>query len=63
MEIIIEWLSNNYEWLFGGIGVAFLTFFIRFFEKKGYLSIKQKQKSKNNSSNIQIGNINKIKDE
>lgn len=30
----MEWLQNNYQWIFGGIGVAAVGWLIHFFSKK-----------------------------
>lgn len=57
----IDWLSQNYEWVFGGIGVAAIAGLIGFFQKKTSVSIKQKQKAGDNSTNLQIGQINEKK--
>lgn len=52
----MEWLSQNKDWIFSGVGVFFLGLVFAFFQKsKGKKRIKQKQKSGSNSTNIQIG--------
>ena len=55
----MEWIKENYKWIFDGIGVFVIsTIIYSFFSKKGNsLSIKQKQKSGDNSKNSQIGQI------
>ena len=50
MEQIIELLSNNYEWVFSGIGVFILG--LLFYKR----NLTQKQKSGDGSVNIQSGN-------
>ena len=62
MESIIDFFKNNYEWIFGGIGVAGIAGLVKIFWKKpSDVSIRQKQKSGDNSSNIQVGQINEKK--
>ncbi|MCG3697735.1 hypothetical protein [Aliarcobacter butzleri] len=57
MDIIIDWISKHYEWIFSGIGVFLISLF---FLKKGN---RQNQKSGNNSTNIQVGGDLNIKDD
>lgn len=62
MEKILNWVKDNYEWLFGGIGATIVTGLIGFLLKKNNgISIKQNQKSRDNSTNTQIGQINNDK--
>jgi len=49
----MEWIMNNKEWIFSGIGVAIISLIIGLFLKKK--STKMKQKSGDSSINIQIG--------
>lgn len=50
----MEWIVNNVEWIFSGIGVAVASLlFGVFFKKRSRLS--QKQSSGSNSVNIQSG--------
>ncbi|MBU1705968.1 hypothetical protein KKG19_04580 [Patescibacteria group bacterium] len=64
MESIIDFFKSNYEWIFGGIGVATIAGLIKIFWKKPTnVDIRQKQKSGNNSTNIQVGQINEEKNE
>ena len=52
----MEWIINNKEWIFSGIGVAVVSLIIGLFLKqKPIQSTKMEQKSGNNSTNIQIG--------
>jgi hypothetical protein len=52
----MEWLINNNEWVFSGIGVFALGIIYTFFKKsKKQKSINMKQNSGDNSSNIQVG--------
>jgi len=52
----MDWIVENKEWIFSGIGVFVLGFVISIFARKGkQKSIKMKQKSGSNSTNIQIG--------
>jgi len=61
---MIDFFKNNYEWIFGGIGVATIAGLIKiFWQKPPGLSITQKQKSGHNSTNTQIGQINEEKNE
>jgi len=57
----MEWIINNKEWLFSGIGVFTVSTIIGFmFNKKN--STKQTQKSGKNSTNYQSGRDIIIKD-
>ena len=49
---IIEWICNNIEWIFSGIGTTILTAFLgyKFFSKS---HVQQKQKAGNNSKQYQ----------
>jgi hypothetical protein len=49
----MNWIIQNKEWLFSGIGVLIITLFIKKSSKPK--KIKQKQKSGANSTNIQVG--------
>lgn len=54
----MDWIVENKEWIFSGIGVFVLGLVISIFARKGKVkqkSIKMKQKSGSNSTNIQIG--------
>ncbi len=51
----MEWIWNNKEWVFSGIGVFIIGLIITLFIKKNSKKITQKQKSGNNSTNFQIG--------
>lgn len=54
MESIIEFLKNNYDWLFSGILSSLIFFFLG--QKVGYeKAINQKQKIGNNGVGIQVG--------
>jgi len=55
MEQILDFFSNNYEWIFSGIGVFLISFFL-IRKSKG-----QKQKVGNNSVGTQAGRDVKIK--
>ncbi|MDD4528221.1 MAG: hypothetical protein PHF25_09395 [Candidatus Margulisbacteria bacterium] len=55
MEKILDFFSNNYEWIFSGIGVFIISLFL-IRKYKG-----QKQKVGNNSVGIQAGRDVKIK--
>ena len=55
MEQIFDFFSNNYEWIFSGIGVFIISLFL-LRKSKG-----QKQKVGNNSVGIQAGRDVKIK--
>ncbi len=54
----MKWLYDNYQWLFGGIGATLIAILVDIFRRNKDKSIKQTQKSGDNSTNIQIGNIN-----
>lgn len=50
----MQWILDNKEWLFSGIGVLIISVFLGFiFRKK--TDIKQTQKSGKNSTNYQSG--------
>lgn len=49
ISVLISWLVENMEWLFGGLGVSVVSWI--FFKKKD----GQVQKSGNNSFNVQVG--------
>lgn len=55
----MQWIFNNKEWVFSGIGVFVLTVIVGFFFKKKS-SITQTQKSGKNSTNYQAGGDIKI---
>lgn len=55
MEQISDFFSSNYEWIFSGIGVFVISFFII---KKSKI---QKQKLGDNSTGIQAGRDVNIK--
>ncbi|WP_373330684.1 hypothetical protein [Salmonirosea aquatica] len=52
----MNWIIDNKEWIFSGIGVFIIGIVITFMtrERKNK-SVKMKQKSGSNSKNIQIG--------
>ena len=50
----MEWVGNNYEWLFSGAGVALIMFFIGKSITKNK-KIGQNQCSGESSTNIQAG--------
>lgn len=59
---MIQYLINNKEWLFGGIGVTALTLLVYFFawqfRRRKQESSSQRQRSGDDSVNIQVqGNI------
>jgi hypothetical protein len=57
MELIINFINEEKEWIFSGIGVFVLGLFI--YGKSSKSSVKQKQKIGNNSTGIQAnGDVN-----
>lgn len=52
---VIDWFSNNKEWVFSGVGITVLSLISHFFYKQKPPSSQQQIKSGNNSVNIQIG--------
>ena len=51
---MIEFIQNNYDWLFSGIGSGVIFWFIG--QKQGYRkAIRQSQSVGNNSSAVQVG--------
>ena len=54
----MEWFMENMKWIFSGIGIFVIGLFINVLKRKKSKNISQKQKSGNNSINIQIsGNV------
>lgn len=51
----MQWIIDNAQWVFSGIGVFVLGLFIAFLKRENTATTKQKQKSGNNSINIQAG--------
>jgi len=56
----MEWLIENKEWVFSGIGVFALTLIVTVLRRKGN-SYKQSQKGGDYSINIQSGKDTNIK--
>jgi len=56
----MNWIIENKEWVFSGIGVLIVSVIIGFFVQSRFgKKIAQKQKDGRNSTNIQVGgNIN-----
>lgn len=52
MVKVINWISNNKEWVFSGFGVTLFVLIISFFKKS---KPSQHQKSGNNSTSYQAG--------
>ena len=55
MKQILDFFTNNYEWIFSGIGVFIISFFVIRKSKE------QNQKVGSNSNGIQAGRDVKIK--
>jgi hypothetical protein len=54
----MQWVIDNKEWLFSGVGIFVITLLISIFTRKKS-DIKQSQKSGSNSKNYQsAGDIN-----
>lgn len=52
----MNWIIENKEWIFSGIGIFILTIILGLFKKRQKAKkIKMNQKSGDNSTNIQIG--------
>lgn len=51
----MEWIIENKEWIFSGVGVVVISTIVGFLFNKNQKAIKMKQKSGKNSTNIQIG--------
>jgi len=60
MKEIFNWICNNQEWIFSGIGVSITIFVLSIFLKKNN-GINQKAKSGNNSQITQVGHDYTIK--
>ncbi len=54
MDTILNWIGNNKEWFFSGLGVFLLGLIITIITKVNY-KIKNNQKIGNNSQGIQVG--------
>lgn len=62
MDEIIDWIVQNKEWVFSGIGVAIITLILGFLFKKG--SVRNYLKAMFNfKSNITQINIENMEDE
>ncbi|MFS1429851.1 hypothetical protein LMH73_022720 [Vibrio splendidus] len=55
MEAFWQIIVEHYQWVFSGAGIALLGGVVAIFKKKNSSGITQKQKSGNNSTNIQAG--------
>lgn len=51
----MEWLLQNKEWIFGGLGISIPIAVITWLFFSGASSRVQKQKSGSGSTNIQVG--------
>ena len=52
----MQWIIDNKEWLFSGIGVFVLSGFVTLLiKKRNNRTLKMKLRSGNNSKNIQVG--------
>lgn len=49
----MNWINENKEWIFSGVGVVIITFILNYFFKEKIFS--QKQKSGKKSNNYQAG--------
>jgi len=62
-----KWILDNKQWLFDGFAGALIVgaigWMIAAFSSKPGAHIKQKQRGGRNSTNVQIGHINKKTDE
>ena len=52
---LLDWILENKEWLFSGVGVLFVTVVFRFFRKKQTRSGSQQQQTKIKSRNLRAG--------
>ena len=60
----MEWLLQNKNWIFSGIGVFFLSIIVGLYVKKAYINkIVQKQKSGKNSINYQSTTVSSSEDD
>jgi hypothetical protein len=55
LEDFTNWVANNKEWLFSGLGITILALIWRVFFKGSQGSSTQKIRSGDNSINIQTG--------
>jgi len=56
---MLDWIWNNRQWVFSGVGVAVKVGFIGWPRVRSNTGIVQKQRSGSNSTNIQAGgNVN-----
>jgi predicted tellurium resistance membrane protein TerC len=55
----MDWIINNKEWIFSGIGVFIIAFVLKIFLSRNNRTIKQIQNTGKESTNIQsAGDIN-----
>lgn len=52
--VVFDWLIQNKEWVFGGVGVAAITGLIALLRRKSN-GPSQNQRSGSNSTNVQAG--------
>lgn len=55
MADITNYIINNKEWIFSGIGVFFLTLLVGLLFRQGTAKSSQNIKAGDNSTNIQVG--------
>lgn len=54
----MNWIIENKEWIFGGVGIAIVSSLIKFFTKKSESSLKTKNINKNTNTNtVTVNNI------
>jgi len=53
LEKFIDWVVNNKEWLFSGVGLVVLTWMGRLIYKKNFVSSSQTIRAGDSSTNIQ----------
>ena len=52
---MVDWILNNRQWVFSGIGVAVLVGVVGWLRSRGKAGLVQKQRSGSNSANLQAG--------
>lgn len=60
VNIMLEWISNNKEWVFSGVGLFIISTLVALFKKQK--NDKQIQKVRDNSTAIQVGGDFKVGD-
>ena len=55
MNEIVDWVVNNKEWLFSGVGIVVVAWIWRLFQKRKEGSVSQEIHAGDGSTNVQAG--------